>query len=96
LEKIVENKAVRAIIRGRVQGVGYRIWAERTARSLALKGTVRNRIDDSVELVLAGPAEDVSRMLELCRSGPRSARVAQIETSQVDFDGEGFSVLPTT
>lgn len=91
----MENKAVKAIIRGCVQGVGYRMWAERTACLLALRGTVRNRFDTSVELVLAGPKDRVDRMLELCRAGPRSAKVDAVETSDVEWEGKGFTVLPT-
>jgi acylphosphatase len=91
----MENKAVRAIIRGRVQGVGYRMWAERVAASLELCGTVRNRFDASVEIVLSGPEDRIERMLELCRTGPRSAKVDAIEASEVKWGGEGFTVLPT-
>jgi acylphosphatase len=89
------SKAVRAIIRGRVQGVGYRMWAERTALSLALRGSVRNRFDDTVEIILAGPDDRVSKMLELCRAGPRGAKVERIDLSDVEWTGEGFTVLPT-
>jgi acylphosphatase len=89
------NKTVKAVIRGRVQGVGYRLWAERTAVALALTGTVRNRRDETVEIVLSGPDDRVVRMLELCRSGPRGARVDAVETSEVEWTGGGFTVLPT-
>ncbi|MDP9137246.1 MAG: acylphosphatase [Pseudomonadota bacterium] len=94
--KGVVNKAVRVVIRGRVQGVGYRMWVERTAASLALRGTVRNRSDACVEIVLAGPAERIQTMVELCRAGPRSAKVDAVETSELDWEGEGFTILPTS
>jgi acylphosphatase len=83
------------MIRGEVQGVGYRDWAQRNAVALALKGYVRNRRDGSVELVLSGPDEQVARMLELCRKGPRLAIVSDIETALSDWIGDGFQVLPT-
>ena len=89
------DKTVKAIIHGRVQGVGYRDWAERQARALGLSGYVRNRRDGSVELVLAGSAERIKQMLDSCRDGPRLARVQDIEASDVSWIGNGFDVLPT-
>jgi acylphosphatase len=90
------NKVVRAIIRGRVQGVGYRDWAERQALSSGLKGYVRNLRDGSVELVLSGGNEEVDRVLSLCRQGPRLAIVSDIEVSSYGWAGEDFQVLPTS
>jgi len=66
-------------IRGRVQGVGYRAWAEVTALELGVEGWVRNRRDGSVEAVLAGSEEVVLTMIELCRDGPRGAQVTAID-----------------
>jgi acylphosphatase len=62
-------------IRGRVQGVGYRYFVEREARSRDLEGWVRNRRDGGVEAVFAGRAEAVAAMIAACRRGPSSARV---------------------
>ena len=67
------------VIRGRVQGVGYRDFVERTARSLGLGGWVRNRRDGAVEAVFAGPADAVARMIQACRRGPFNARVDGID-----------------
>jgi len=89
------DKAVKATIRGRVQGVGYRDWAEGQARALGLGGYVRNRRDGSTELVLTGSAERVAQMLTSCREGPRLAQVRDIETSDISWVGSGFEVLPT-
>ncbi len=69
---------VRARIHGRVQGVWYRAWTESTARKLGLSGWVRNRADGTVEALFCGPAEAVSRMLELAHEGPPAARVDRI------------------
>ena len=53
--------AIRQVmIRGRVQGVGYRAWVEHQARAHDLEGWVRNRRDGSVEALFAGPADVVS------------------------------------
>jgi acylphosphatase len=89
-------------IRGRVQGVGYRAFVAHQATASDLEGWVRNRRDGSVEAVLAGPADVVSNMIALCRSGPSSARVEAVEHEAVTTEavnlrnaGERFSVLPT-
>ena len=90
------------VIRGRVQGVGYRAWVEHQARTLALEGWVRNRRDGCVEALFSGPAETVANMVTLCRRGPSSARVETVTEEAAGSDalnlrraGEGFSVLPT-
>ena len=89
-------------IRGRVQGVGYRYFVERAARSRDLEGWVRNRRDGSVEAVFSGPAEAVTAMIAVCRRGPSSARVEALQDEAANPDmlnlreaGERFSVLPT-
>jgi len=90
------------IIRGRVQGVGYRAWAEYEALTLGLGGFVRNRRDGTVEAVFAGPAAAVAAMVEACRRGPPGARVTAVDISEAGPEaiarrrpGELFSVLPT-
>jgi acylphosphatase len=92
----------RVVIRGRVQGVGYRVWTEDTALDLGLDGWVRNRRDGSVEAVLAGPEDTVARMIEACRRGPSSARVEAVDVADASAadlalrrPGERFSHLPT-
>jgi acylphosphatase len=90
------------IIRGRVQGVGYRAWTEHAALAHGLTGWVRNRRDGAVEAVVAGPPQAVAEMVEACRNGPRGARVDAVdarEAAATDLallrPGERFSVLPT-
>ena len=73
------QKSVHVLIGGRVQGVGFRAWTERRARSLGLAGWVRNLPDGDVEAVFSGPAEAVDAMLAACREGPRGARVTKVE-----------------
>jgi len=90
----------RVIIRGRVQGVGYRAWTEYTALERGLQGWVRNRRDGSVEALFAGSTEAVSAMIEHCRQGPPGARVdavdhreAASEETALRRGDELFSVL---
>jgi acylphosphatase len=89
------------VIRGRVQGVGYRAWAEYTALDHDLEGWVRNRRDGSVEAVFAGSPEAVVQMIEACRGGPPGARVDTVDVRDGRNDElaargqERFAVLST-
>jgi acylphosphatase len=98
------SAAVRHIvIRGRVQGVGYRAWVATEAQRYALEGWVRNRRDGSVEAVFAGSTDVLARMIADCRRGPALARVEAIEEQPVADDallklrpqGARFAVLAT-
>ena len=73
------------MIRGRVQGVGFRAWAEVTALELGIEGWVRNRRDGSVEAVLAGSEEAVLTMIEAVpgRSARRASRLRSISARRV-------------
>jgi len=90
------------VVRGRVQGVGFRAWAEYTALERGLQGWVRNRRDGSVEALFVGPADIVAAMIAACKQGPPGARVEAIDQRDGTADelalrrrGELFSVLPT-
>jgi acylphosphatase len=98
----VTNTIRHVVIRGRVQGVGYRAWVEHQALARQLEGWVRNRRDRSVEAVFAGPEAIVSDMIAACRRGPTAARVDAIDNDagtpvllNLREAGEGFSVLST-
>lgn len=75
-------RTVSVIVRGRVQGVSYRAWTKENAHGLGLSGWVRNRPDRSVEALFSGPADNVERMLSLCRKGPLLARVDDVAVSE--------------
>ncbi|MPZ56334.1 MAG: acylphosphatase [Rhizobiales bacterium] len=90
------------VIRGLVQGVGYRAWTERAALAHGLEGWVRNRRDGSVEAVFAGAPDKVAGLIEACRQGPRGARVDAVDQWDAASPalsprraGERFSLLPT-
>jgi acylphosphatase len=90
------EKTVRLRITGRVQGVGFRMWATRTASSLGLRGWVRNRLDGSVEALVIGAPARVVELIEACRQGPRGALVTAVTGADATDDGSmGFSELPT-
>lgn len=90
-------KAVRVIITGRVQGVGYRDWTQAVARQLGLRGWVRNRVDETVEALFAGDAATIDRMVAACRRGPSIARVDAVDVIPADAADlpDGFTRRPT-
>ena len=90
------------VIRGRVQGVGYRAFVEDQALRLDVEGWVRNRRDGAVEAVFGGSEEAVAAALEACHRGPPAARVDAVEAEEGSSallrqrrPGERFSVLAT-
>jgi acylphosphatase len=76
--------AKRLVISGRVQGVGFRVWMAEKARDLGVSGWVRNRVDGSVEALIAGDVAAVEELARLCRRGPRMAEVVSIEEDMAD------------
>jgi acylphosphatase len=89
-------------VRGRVQGVGFRMFVEDAAALHRIEGWVRNRRDGSVEAVFAGPAESVRAVVEACRRGPRGAWVGAVDETEGSagllarrHPGQRFSVLRT-
>ena len=86
-------KRVRVVVRGRVQGVGFRAAAVGRARAAGVAGFVRNRGDGAVEAVFEGEPETVDALTAWCRRGPRGARVDEVtvETETPQGDG-GFRV----
>jgi len=90
------ERIVRVSIHGKVQGVRYRAWTSEEASDLGLDGWVKNRRDGTVEAVFAGPAAEMVRLLELCRSGPPLARVDCIDVEEeAEAPASGFVQLPT-
>jgi acylphosphatase len=79
--------ARRAVIRGRVQGVGYRFWAMRGAQELGLNGWVRNLPDGSVETLAEGDDAAMEKYLTRLRYGPLTARVDGVDVEPADPQG---------
>jgi acylphosphatase len=93
---------VHVIIRGRVQGVGYRAFVENEASRRGLTGWVRNRRDGTVVAVFSGRADVLDEMIAACRKGPWGARVDAVDRREAqandiapDRQGTAFAVLPT-
>jgi acylphosphatase len=75
-------EAKRYLVRGRVQGVGFRWFVEREAHMLGITGWVRNNHDGSVELLAQGTRDQLSGLHSRLREGPRAARVDAVEVSE--------------
>ncbi len=75
-------QARRFIVRGRVQGVGFRWFVEREAHMLGIAGWVRNNHDGSVEVLAQGTRDQLAGLHSRLREGPRAARVDNVEVSE--------------
>ena len=83
----MSEDAVHLVVRGRVQGVGFRWFVRENARRGELRGWVRNNPDGSVEVVAKGDPECIDRLLVAVRRGPPGSHVDRIEecpTSDAD------------
>jgi len=72
------------LIKGRVQGVGFRWFVHREASELDLRGWVRNTEDGDVEVVASGSAEDIAELRASLREGPRGSRVDRVIEHHLD------------
>lgn len=89
-------KSVRIFVRGRVQGVGFRDWTVWKARALELAGWVRNRSDDSVEMLASGDPGSIERLIEEAHEGPPFARVVEVAVEDAEAEAvSGFVRRPT-
>jgi acylphosphatase len=79
-------RALRWIVRGRVQGVSYRYFTRQAACELELTGWVRNLADGTVEVRVAGDSEVIERLRQRLLEGPRFAQVDGIDESALDAD----------
>jgi acylphosphatase len=88
--------ARRLVIRGRVQGVGYRYALLDAAAALGVSGWVRNRRDGSVEALVQGDPAQIDAIVAWCRQGPPAARVSEVEVlATVGEAQSGFELRPT-
>ena len=96
---MADRLTLRLRIHGGVQGVGFRQSLAAQARSLGLRGWVRNRSDGTVEAVLLGEPAAVRAVLAWAHRGPSAARVDRVEHSPCDARqeqvGPGFETLPS-
>lgn len=89
------RSAKRWLVRGRVQGVNYRWFAQQAAERLGLTGYARNLDDGRVEVYAAGPEEKLSELAGLLYRGPRWADVHGVEEQEAGLENYGsFQIEP--
>jgi DNA ligase D-like protein (predicted 3'-phosphoesterase) len=87
------ERAIRAIVAGAVQGVGFREATRRSAERLGVDGWVRNVEDGTVAVHAEGPPAAIDALLEYLREGPRGAGVAEVLVREVAVEGhEQFAI----
>jgi acylphosphatase len=94
-EEGIEQQGFR--VSGRVQGVYFRVWTRGVAEELGLRGTVRNRIDGSVETHVVGSSEAVRAFESRLWEGPAAAAVEGVEVleSSEQLPAGPFQILAT-
>jgi acylphosphatase len=91
----VQSASLRAVVRGRVQGVFFRAFARRWAYQLKLNGYVRNLPNGDVEVVAEGEKPGLEKLLEYLKEGPPASQVAEVAEEWGEAGGSypGFSVM---
>jgi DNA ligase D-like protein (predicted 3'-phosphoesterase) len=85
--------AIRAVVRGDVQGVGFREATVSRARALGALGWVRNGEDGTLQAHIEGPERTVDELVAFLRVGPRPARVAELDIERAKVEGhEQFAI----
>jgi acylphosphatase len=84
LQEQPSTQARRFLVRGRVQGVGFRWFVEREAHILGIAGWVRNRSDGTVEVLAIGSRDQLSGLRSRLREGPRAARVDDVQEAEAE------------
>ena len=90
---MAENGTIRVLITGRVQGVGFRYFAQERARFRGLVGYACNLANGTVEVKATGPRESLEALVGDLRQGPRSSSVRECAVEWVADDTEAFSAF---
>ncbi|HXN38161.1 MAG TPA: DNA polymerase ligase N-terminal domain-containing protein [Solirubrobacteraceae bacterium] len=92
-DELPSPRAIRAVVSGAVQGVGFRDATLRRARALGVMGWVRNQDDSSVAVHAEGPPAAIDELIAFLREGPRGAAVADVAVQDVSVEGhEQFAI----
>jgi len=86
--------AVKIIIYGKVQGVGFRNFVFLHAKKLNIRGYIKNNPDGTVEAVFEGDEDNINKMIELCKRGPERARVDKIYIKDIEINNyQDFRII---
>ena len=85
------------IIKGKVQGVGFRYWLYKEAIQRNIDGWVRNKISGEVEALLIGNDVEVNNIIKLCKIGSPSSKVTKISVKDYDKEylNKSFEIINT-
>ena len=83
------------IIKGKVQGVGFRYWLCKAAVQRNINGWVRNKISGEVEAILIGNDMKINNLIELCKKGPTSSKVVKVKVQnyQKEYLKKSFDII---
>ena len=83
------------IIKGKVQGVGFRYWLCKAAVQRNINGWVRNKISGEVEAILIGNDMKINNLIELCKKGPTSSKVVKVKVQnyQKEYLKKSFDIV---
>ncbi len=88
------KKSIRLYIEGTVQGVFFRAFIKENAEKLNVKGFTRNLEDGRVEIFIEGDSENVNKMVEICKKGPKHSQIKRVQEKPEHFQGfRDFKVL---
>ncbi len=88
------KKSVRIYLTGIVQNIFFRAFIKENAERYNVKGFVRNLEDGRIEIFLEGDSENVNKMIELCKKGPKHAQIRKVEIKGEKFQNfKSFKIL---
>lgn len=88
------KKSIRLYIAGTVQGVFFKSFIKENAEKLGITGFVRSLEDGRVEVFIEGNPEEVRKMIEICKKGPKHSEIKSIEEKEEKFqDFKQFKIL---
>jgi len=91
---LIMKKAIKMVINGTVQEVFFRNFVKEEADKLDVKGFIRNLDNGGIEVFAEGEIENVDNLCEICKTGPKHAKINKISISESSFqDFKEFKVL---
>ncbi|WP_027340596.1 acylphosphatase [Halonatronum saccharophilum] len=82
------NKAIKVLIKGKIQGVGYRANTHQKATQLGITGYIRNTTGSTIELVGEGEEESLNKLVDYLKVGPSGAEIEEIDVEWIEATGD--------
>ena len=83
-------RRIKLVVSGRVQGVYFRMFTQKKAKQLSIKGCVRNLPDGRVEIIAEADSDSIEKLIQWSHKGPITARVDQVDLFELEID-EAFT-----